>query len=456
MTLFRDDLDVSQPPVVVAATPDDTPTDGRRLLRVLPAVVVALLPFMFYSPVTGDFHVAVSDLVFPFLAAYLLVQAYGGGEPLGGIVPLIGFTWVTAIAVVASTLTASLTDDQFIAFSAIANAFKLGICLLYAIAFARVVAISGVDGLLRLLKVWTWAAGLLAAGSILTVLGIARLMPADQWGRSGGYFQDPNYLAAYLLVSVSAVIVRHALEPWRWTPLFLAVLAAGIVTSASRGGVAALVVVFALGGFLIRSRAIRVTMVSLTALAIVVLGAVTSGVLAGRGFATFDRLYRSTNAVGDDGRFTLWRIALGLFSDHPIFGIGLGQFPRFSKDAFGLSSRGDTSQGLVAHNTFLSFLAEMGIIGGLLCVVGVAMLSVAILGNRLLGSQARNGLVLGLAAIIFETMSLNLQNLRFVWVFIGIAVGAACLKPADPGPDDTGPDEAVRDVSRPRPTPERP
>ena len=72
----------------------------------------------------------------------------------------------------------------------------------------------------------------------------------------------------------------------------------------------------------------------------------------------------SSIATGDlGGRVKLWREALSIFLDHPYWGIGSGA----------LSSKHEL--GAVAHNTFLSVLAELGLIGFLLFMSILAIIA---------------------------------------------------------------------------------
>jgi O-antigen ligase len=62
------------------------------------------------------------------------------------------------------------------------------------------------------------------------------------------------------------------------------------------------------------------------------------------------------------GRSSIWAEGVELFREHPFFGIGAGAFTH--------SVRSSVVVPNVAHNTFLSIAAELGVIGlGLFCVV---------------------------------------------------------------------------------------
>jgi O-antigen ligase len=134
------------------------------------------------------------------------------------------------------------------------------------------------------------------------------------------------------------------------------------------------------------------------------------------------RLSSSLSQLSTDARWELWKRSLELWREHPVLGVGLGQFGRFSGDILGESRF--TGTGFVAHNTFLSFLAELGTVGFCLALLGLWACVRAI--GRLRTTESTHlvaALRLGLLAIVLQMLTLNLQNVRFVWVFFGLCLG---------------------------------
>jgi O-antigen ligase len=68
-----------------------------------------------------------------------------------------------------------------------------------------------------------------------------------------------------------------------------------------------------------------------------------------------------TASAGDDlsGRLEVWPIAMRLFTDHPLMGIGAGAFTD------------ENPEGIATHNVFLGVAAELGLIGLLLYLAAV-------------------------------------------------------------------------------------
>jgi putative inorganic carbon (hco3(-)) transporter len=80
-------------------------------------------------------------------------------------------------------------------------------------------------------------------------------------------------------------------------------------------------------------------------------------------------------------RFEIWKIATDVASDHPVFGVGLGLYPKVHaryalSEKFDPSGRGERD----AHSTYLTVLAETGVIGALILAGLIA--SVAVFADR--------------------------------------------------------------------------
>ena len=113
-------------------------------------------------------------------------------------------------------------------------------------------------------------------------------------------------------------------------------------------------------------------------------------------------------SIGDDSRFHIWSFALNLWKSSPLWGRGFGQFISLSKEQLGT--------GYVVHNSFLSFLTETGILGGLVFIsVFIALLVL------LIRSKSLTGKILALAIVVSCVMMLsnNLENSRALWVLMG-------------------------------------
>lgn len=149
-----------------------------------------------------------------------------------------------------------------------------------------------------------------------------------------------------------------------------AVLALGIALSFSRGPMLALIIGCALIGVIYRQ--LRPWLASAALAAVATLFAAWP--LIGAGIS--DRLNDVDNMTL---RFKLWETALAVFSEHPVRGVGIGNFPYYYLDAarenhigpFHEFGAGSVATIRVAENTYLQLAAETGVIGVVAAVAAV-------------------------------------------------------------------------------------
>ena len=100
------------------------------------------------------------------------------------------------------------------------------------------------------------------------------------------------------------------------------------------------------------------------------------------GFASFVLFFpsemlqgRMSNTGNVNFRLNIWAAALGMVAEHPLFGVGFGHFSGhmmgYLRDLEFIPAYGQYAQGSLAHNTFISVAAELGLVGLALyvCVV---------------------------------------------------------------------------------------
>jgi O-antigen ligase len=234
-----------------------------------------------------------------------------------------------------------------------------------ALAFARdarrarvllgVVAVTG--AMVALLMAWEALHS--PFGFVLAVL----LKKVDlAWGRT-------NYLAGLLILAlpVTLGLFGHAAS-WRARVGWIAITvlqSAGILLSASKGAVVALIVgltiAFARGG-----KGSRVTAFALVAIAALGIGVFSFGPLHE---VIAYRLQSSALDYSVSERMDLYRLAAQQFARHPVFGIGLNNFSVAANRLTGVDT--------VPHNLELGLLAETGIPGFALGLFWVAALLTA-------------------------------------------------------------------------------
>jgi O-antigen ligase len=305
--------------------------------------------------------------------------------------------------------------------------------LAIAIAFAAAIAV-----LVRELEQVTAVLVALSLGSAMTAAIVVVAYLADPLARSGAGVGDPNFAAAYMILSLPAALVLAAAARTPALRLLFVVCAVlcilGVLATLSRGGLIALAVVLLLvaaapSRLFFRSRGAKVAAL----LAVAAVGVVFT--IAGA--AGVARLESLGGDVGTgSGRLNEWRAAATAVDRHPWGGIGYGAFGDASNDLMretpGVSFRDFElrPQGSEAHNTYLGTAAELGWLG--LALLVSLLLAVAVrlwrtgVEARAAGDRAVEriavaflaGTVGWLVAIAF----LSAETSRPIWIVAGLAL----------------------------------
>jgi O-antigen ligase len=125
--------------------------------------------------------------------------------------------------------------------------------------------------------------------------------------------------------------------------------------------------------------------------------------------------------------------AINVFADHPVVGVGPGQFSTYYRDyadEIGLSVR---AQDREAHNLYLSLAAESGILGlgaflvaVIVTLVGLARARRAALATRPDLAALAAAFLLALIAYLASGVFLHLSYARYYWLMLALG-GAAAL-----------------------------
>lgn len=315
----------------------------------------------------------------------------------------------------------------------------------------------------RMLRAALWA--LLLAGGFLAALSLHQgltaaygatyggfalipagaLLPGDEGARLGGPVADPNRyaqilltvlpIAAYAVVKAPNTIARISSSTVGIMALVATYLthsrgAAVAFASVLFTGVIARVFPLRLGGFLV--------VVVLAGLAI-----------AGPGYLdrllTLPDLQPTPDAEGNVDLSALARLTLNLaawnvFLDHPLLGIGPGNFTLVSVEYANELGLRHLSSPFRAHNLYLEIAAETGIVGlaTFLCLVGY--LSIRLWQVRSQNRLARpdasaiaTALLFSLIAYLVTGVFLHLSFERYFWLLVALCGAAvAILRPRPP------------------------
>jgi O-antigen ligase len=280
--------------------------------------------------------------------------------------------------------------------------------------------------------VWAYLGGALLSASIGLggASGDPGAAPAEATRLAGG-IGDPNDLAALLVPALA--LSAFALTAFRHLRLVLAgcsaVLALALFLTQSRGGLVALAVGCLAALLLAGPKRPHALAVVLTVSAL--------GVSYYMLVAPPGSVQRITNATsgGGTGRVDLWSVASEVAADHPISGVGIGNFPVIEPAyAAGTTNLPGVEHVVddpkVVHNTYLEVLAELGSIGLLIFAALVA--GALVLAFRAFRAFARSGdgememltrgLIVGLIGMLTAFIFISGEYQKHLWLLLGLAV----------------------------------
>lgn len=259
-----------------------------------------------------------------------------------------------------------------------------------------------------------------------TVFNFLQGQQARQWEkRFAGSGFDPNDIA--LLLAIGIPMATYLATRRSSLPIFRALnflypigTALAIVLSGSRGALiaAAPAYLFYLARIARLSRGWSIAM-------LVVLVAAVVGAARLDLSAPLQRLGTVAASSGDDhlsGRSDIWRAGWAVFGEHPFLGIGGG--------AFRMATAGQNGQGeaLIAHNTYLSVLTELGPVGALLFL---ALLALVVQSALHQAPPMREMSLLALLVWAVGVFALSWEFRSQTWLLFGLIVAAGhCAPPA--------------------------
>jgi O-antigen ligase len=294
--------------------------------------------------------------------------------------------------------------------------------------------------------------------------GVTTLRP-----RLAGPVGESNYYAQYLLMLVPLGVALATFEKRRGLQVAAigatAFVALGIALAASRGAALGFVIVVV---FMTILRYIRPAhLIAGGVAAVIGLSALAPGYLTR--LASLEEVASGTDDpdAAVIGRIGENRSAMLAFADHPIIGVGPGQFRHYYQ-SYARKLGADVHEGArVAHSLYLSTAAELGVLG-FLAFAGVVMSTMfPLLAARLRARRirVRDPAVGHLAGAFFVSMIgflatgvfLDLAFARYFWLMVALAAVAARLSTAAnrtaPADSETDPasQRGVLAAVRPRP-----
>jgi O-antigen ligase len=269
-----------------------------------------------------------------------------------------------------------------------------------------------------------------------------------QGGRATGGVGDPNFFANIQLVVLPIVLVLAAEAKVRWQRYFLGFTAlvgvASILSTLSRGGLIALILVLVLIPF-IPARAIfpsprhKAVIIAFLAVGLLVLFSRPGfrGEVVKRATTIFNsqQADQSGSSAGS-GREEIWKAATHSIRDHPVLGVGFGAFKSVSNQLLYTTPGVDLGKfpprpnGIETHSAYIGTTAELGPFG-LFLFLGVIISTMLALrrtavrardaGAHFL-SRVSNALVLSLVGWALSSMFIETETSRPLWIVIGLSL----------------------------------
>ena len=272
--------------------------------------------------------------------------------------------------------------------------------------------VEGLDsGIRRFVRAWV-----LTASAIAFLAGLQYFQSGYRFERVTGSFEDPNLFGLYLIMSLGLALWWGGQNKSLVSFVPACAITLAVIATASRGSLFALMALLVALGLVVPARSMR--------------SRATRGLVAGAGllgvyvFAdripAFDRLPVGDLDIQGEVRYQLWALAIELWSDIPLTGIGLGQFA--ANVRYYLSVEVD----LVTHNTIISFLVELGVLGLILFLFPFVFCCYQLWRVRR-GSSIAPYLMATWVAVFVGSLTLNIQYLRFVWAFLALSVATVLV-----------------------------
>ncbi|GAD56227.1 O-antigen ligase family protein [Limimaricola cinnabarinus] len=253
-------------------------------------------------------------------------------------------------------------------------------------------------------------------------------------GRFSGPLGDANFFASIIVFTVPLALfqflnARGILRGIGWM-IVTGLLVVGLLATQSRGGLIGLAVALAaLGTGLTLRQLLTFGLAALVAVLLVT--TFTSDAVIER----FSTIFGTVTAgevqdTSTEGRLASWQVALKLFSDHPLLGVGVGNFKPYYQDIaleLGLIFRGE---GRSTHSLYLEILAEQGLAGILLLsvilIVAARSIFMAVRLARMANDDrlARHIVAFGAGCAGYLMAMTFLQDSfpRFLWLVIALAL----------------------------------
>lgn len=291
--------------------------------------------------------------------------------------------------------------------------------------FLFIVALSvfGADSAERVATALVITGLILGVGGICSVLiGPSGLFPVatdvitaiePEAPRAAGPFGEPNFFALSMAALTPLALYVAARGGWRrWLGIAALIAIAGAIMAAgSRGG--ALAMLFGLFAFAAttRVRQLRIAAVATLVAALALL-------------PFFATQAESSSARSVSGRATENRIALAMFGDYPITGVGPHQYENLYRQ-YSRSIGEDVRTIRAPHSLPLEIAAEQGLVGLIGWGVAAVVFLSYVLSRGAWRTTLGRALLLSVATYLVGSLFLHGSQLRLLFMLVGLAMAYA-------------------------------
>lgn len=210
-----------------------------------------------------------------------------------------------------------------------------------------------------------------------------------------GTFSDPNIFA--FANSLFLFFYLFRLNS-RKNALGLFFIVLTLILTLSRGAIIAVFIGLIIS-FLLSSKKSKIKTIFITPIIFIVFNKLIFQIFNIDIFSTLLLRFNEVSTDAGSGRFTIWGNGLTLFSENPIFGIGIYNFRSYSVTYFGIDH--------YMHNTFLEVIVESGLIGTTLYLIFLITIILSLFKIIKISSKI-NYLFVTFLTMIFMMLSLSL------------------------------------------------
>lgn len=254
--------------------------------------------------------------------------------------------------------------------------------------------------------------------------------------RVTGPLDDPNFYGLILLLAFPPALYRLFSDKKLWFKVIAALcttlIVSTIILTYSRGAFIALIIVslmivrerkmnpYKIGGIVIFSFVVLLP----------VMPAGFTDRLSTLGLFTSSDTRTVTTESSFQGRTSEAIVAMQMFRDYPLLGVGRGNYPKYYQTYSRRLGIDDRASERDAHSLYLEVISEIGIVGiTLFILIIVVVFRELNRATRMAKSMEREDLILwiagvryGLLAYLLASIFLHGVTIRYMWLMMGIAL----------------------------------